>query len=170
MESLKLVETDGCCLSVMQRWLLVQFTVTRSRCIGRDEHRCRMYLVMTSTCRVSTLKDVGNLSREVMEFQQTTRGCETLKELMKMPSTSSQAKVTVILNHFQRKTLCAQLDALLHQTLPFHNVWVLAFGSPQGDSLRSIVEIYNDTRIFFAGSSYDFKYYGRFQLALQVPF
>lgn len=106
--------------------------------------------------------------REVMEFQESARGCETLPELLQMPSTSNQAKVTVILNHFQRKTLCAQLDALLQQTLPFYSVWVLAFGSPQEDTLRTIVQAYNDSRITFVGSSHDFKYYGRFQMALQV--
>ncbi|KAG0580596.1 hypothetical protein KC19_4G185500 [Ceratodon purpureus] len=108
------------------------------------------------------------LFREVMEFQQAKRGCETLDELMSMPSTGGNAKVTVILNHFQRKTLCAQLDALLEQTLPFHEVWVVAFGSPQRDTLRSIVQAYNDSRINIIESKYDYKYYGRFQLALQA--
>lgn len=108
------------------------------------------------------------MCRDVMEFQQQKRGCETLEELMSMPSTGKDAKVTVILNHFQRKTLCAQLDALLEQTLPFHEVWVMAFGSPQRDMLRAIVEAYNDTRISIVESAYDYKYYGRFQMALQV--
>ncbi|XP_024371047.1 uncharacterized protein [Physcomitrium patens] len=109
-----------------------------------------------------------SLFNEVMSFQQKSRGCETLDELMALPSSSAGAKVTVIVNHYQRKTLCAQLDALLEQTHPFHNLWVLAFGSPQQDQLRSIVETYNDSRITFVGSTYDFKYYGRFQLALQT--
>ncbi|CAM6128710.1 unnamed protein product [Calypogeia fissa] len=111
------------------------------------------------------------LYREILEHQQRTRGCETLDELMMLPSTSSgriKPKVTVVLNHFKRRTLCTQLDALLQQTLPFHNVWVLAFGSPYEMSLRRIVEAYNDSRITFVGSTYDFKYYGRFQMALQV--
>ncbi|CAK9859938.1 unnamed protein product [Sphagnum jensenii] len=108
------------------------------------------------------------LFREVMEFQQRTRGCETLDELMDLPSTSYNAKVTVVLNHFQRKTLCAQLDALLEQTVPFHNVWVVAFGSPNEAALRATVEAYNHSRISFISSSYDFKYYGRFQMALQA--
>jgi len=103
-----------------------------------------------------------------MEFQQQKRGCETLEELLELPSTGAKAKVTVILNHFQRKTLCAQLDALLEQTLPFHEVWVVAFGSPERDTLRAIVEAYNDTRINIVESKYDYRYYGRFQLALQV--
>lgn len=108
------------------------------------------------------------LFREVVEFQRAKRGCETLEELMSAPSTGGDAKVTVILNHFQRKTLCAQLDSLLEQTLPFHEVWVVVFGSPQRDSLRAIVEAYNDSRIKIVESAIDYKYYGRFQLALQV--
>lgn len=77
-------------------------------------------------------------------------------------------QITVILNHFKRKTLCSQLDALLQQSLPFHSVWVLAFGTPRENSLRRIVQTYNNSRISFVASSHDFKYYGRFQLSLQV--
>ncbi|KAJ7547628.1 hypothetical protein O6H91_08G095800 [Diphasiastrum complanatum] len=110
-----------------------------------------------------------DLFREILHFQHRTRGCETLPELMNLPSTSTnQTKITVILNHFKRKTLCAQLDSLLQQTLPFYNVWVLAFGSPLENSLRQIVNAYNHSRIHFVGSTYDFKYYGRFQMALQA--
>uniref|UniRef100_A0A803M3J0 Glycosyltransferase family protein 2 n=1 Tax=Chenopodium quinoa TaxID=63459 RepID=A0A803M3J0_CHEQI len=113
------------------------------------------------------------LYTEVLQFQSKNFGIETLRQLMAMPSKwdlkgSNKPKVTVILNHFKRKTLCAQLDSLLHQTLPFHHVWVLAFGSPNELSLRRIVQSYNDSRISFVGSNYDFKYYGRFQMALQT--
>ncbi|KAH7425782.1 hypothetical protein KP509_11G070700 [Ceratopteris richardii] len=108
---------------------------------------------------------------EIMRFQQQSRGAETLKELMALPSVWQQReahpKITVILNHFRRKTLCAQLDALKQQTIPVHKIWVLAFGSPREDRFRQIVEAYNDSRINFITSSYDFKYYGRFQMALQ---
>ena len=78
------------------------------------------------------------LIQEVMAFQQAKRGCETLEELMSMPSTGDNAKVTVILNHFQRKMLCAQLDALLEQPLPCHEVWVVEFESPQRGATRCI--------------------------------
>uniref|UniRef100_A0A6N2KRA1 Glycosyl transferase 64 domain-containing protein n=1 Tax=Salix viminalis TaxID=40686 RepID=A0A6N2KRA1_SALVM len=110
---------------------------------------------------------------EVLDFQSKSIGTETLSELMAMKSKwdlrgPSKPKVTVILNHFKRKTLCAQLDSLLHQTLPFHHVWVLSFGSPNELSLKRIVDSYNDSRISFISSSYDFKYYGRFQMALQT--
>ncbi|KAH7691156.1 Nucleotide-diphospho-sugar transferases protein [Dioscorea alata] len=110
---------------------------------------------------------------EVLEFQKRTSGTETLEELMKMKSKWSAKgpdvpKITVILNHFKRRTLCAQLDSLLNQTLPFHHVWVLSFGSPNELSLRRIVESYNSSKISFISSSYDFKYYGRFQMALQT--
>lgn len=110
---------------------------------------------------------------EVLDFQSKSTGTETLSELMAMKSKwdlrgPNKPRVTVILNHFKRKTLCAQLDSLLHQTLPFHHVWVLAFGSPNELSLKRIVNSYNDSRISFISSSYDFKYYGRFQMALQT--
>ncbi|XP_020112573.1 uncharacterized protein LOC109727091 [Ananas comosus] len=110
---------------------------------------------------------------EILEFQKRDLGAETLPELMRMKSKWSPhgpnvPKIAVILNHFKRKTLCAQLDSLLNQTLPFHQVWVLSFGSPNELSLRRIVEGYNNSRISFISSSYDFKYYGRFQMALQT--
>lgn len=113
------------------------------------------------------------LYNEVLEFQSKTIGSESLSELMVMKSKwdlkgPNRPKITVILNHFKRKTLCSQIESLLHQTLPFHHVWVLSFGSPNELSLKRIVESYNDSRISFISSSYDFKYYGRFQMALQT--
>lgn len=113
------------------------------------------------------------LYEEVLDYQSKSFGRETLTELMAMKSKwdlkgSNIPKVTVILNHFRRRTLCAQLESLLHQTLPFHHVWVLSFGSPKEAILKRIVESYNDSRISFISSSYDFKYYGRFQMALQT--
>lgn len=113
------------------------------------------------------------LYKEVLDFQSKSIGTENLAQLMAMKSKwdlkgPNRPKVTVILNHFKRKTLCAQLDTLLEQTLPFHHVWVLSFGSPNELSLKRIVDSYNDSRISFISSSYDFKYYGRFQMALQT--
>lgn len=119
------------------------------------------------------IKIKRELYNEVLDFQSMSVGTETLAQLMAMKSKwdlrgPNRPKVTVILNHFKRKTLCAQLESLLHQTLPFHHVWVLSFGSPNEMSLKRIVESYNDSRISFISSSYDFKYYGRFQMALQT--
>ncbi|XP_042511019.1 uncharacterized protein LOC122086323 [Macadamia integrifolia] len=110
---------------------------------------------------------------ELLEFQRKSFGTESLSELIAMSSKwdlrgPNIPRITVILNHFKRKTLCSQLDSLRQQTLPFHNVWVLSFGSPNELSLKRIVDSYNDSRISFIGSSYDFKYYGRFQMALQA--
>ncbi|KAK8601471.1 hypothetical protein V6N13_058822 [Hibiscus sabdariffa] len=110
---------------------------------------------------------------EILDFQSKAIGTETLAELMAMKSKwdmlgVTPPKVTVLLNHFKRKTLCSQLDSLLQQTLPFHQVWVLSFGSPNEQSLKRIIDSYNDSRISFISSSYDFKYYGRFQMALQT--
>ncbi|MBA0764048.1 hypothetical protein Gotri_013420, partial [Gossypium trilobum] len=122
---------------------------------------------------VQMIKLKRELYDEILDFQSKTIGTETLAQLMATKSKwdirgPSKPKVTVLLNHFKRKTLCAQLDSLLHQTLPFHHVWVISFGSPNEQSLKRIVETYNDSRISFISSSYDFKYYGRFQMALQT--
>ncbi|KAJ1377199.1 Nucleotide-diphospho-sugar transferase [Sesbania bispinosa] len=122
---------------------------------------------------VKMIKFKRELYDEVLDFQSKNIGTETLEELMAMKSKwdlkgPNRPKITVLLNHFKRKTLCAQLDSLLQQTLPFHHVWVLSFGSPNEVSLRRIVESYNDSRISFISSTYDFKYYGRFQMALQT--
>ncbi|KAL4190270.1 hypothetical protein AMTRI_Chr07g23880 [Amborella trichopoda] len=112
------------------------------------------------------------LYNEVLEFQKKSFGAETLSELRAMDSQwkslKKTPKITVILNHFKRKTLCSQLDSLLHQTVPFHSIWVLAFGSPNSLSLKRIVESYNNSKISFISSTHDFKYYGRFQMALQT--
>lgn len=126
----------------------------------------------------STDKLMIRLKRElyddVLAFQRRAFSPETLPELLRMRSrwssaaAASKPRVTVILNHFKRRTLCAQLDTLRAQTLPFHRVWVLAFGSPNEPALRRIVGSYNDSRISFVSSGYDFKYYGRFQMALQA--
>ncbi|XP_077227844.1 uncharacterized protein LOC143860884 [Tasmannia lanceolata] len=122
---------------------------------------------------VQMIKYKRELYNEVLEFQRKSFGTETLSELMHMSSKWDShgpniPKITVILNHFKRKTLCSQLDSLLHQTIPFHNIWVLSFGSPNELSLKRIVDSYNNSRISFISSSYDFKYYGRFQMALQT--
>jgi hypothetical protein len=61
-----------------------------------------------------------------------------LDELMRFPSAWNSSvktpKITMILNHFKRKTICAQLESLMHQNTPFHKIWVLAFGSPNENS------------------------------------
>ncbi|CAN0898871.1 hypothetical protein LINGRAHAP2_LOCUS19946 [Linum grandiflorum] len=136
------------------------------------EHEKIDFLQKKST-DAQMIKLKRELYDEVLGFQSKSVGTETLVQLMTMKSrwdikNPIKPKVTVILNHFKRKTLCAQLDSLLHQTLPFHHVWVLAFGSPNELSLKRIVDSYNDSRISFVSSTYDFKYYGRFQMALQT--
>ncbi|URE16726.1 hypothetical protein MUK42_35001 [Musa troglodytarum] len=60
---------------------------------------------------------------EVLAFQKANSGTESLAELTRMKSKWSRGgpnipKITVILNHFKRKTLCAQLDSI-GRILPF---------------------------------------------------
>ncbi|KAL3530555.1 hypothetical protein ACH5RR_009877 [Cinchona calisaya] len=151
--------------------------------VGRKQQQAKLMRAQKSTAASPKLKKSNDavvtkfkreLYQEVLDFQSKSVGTETLSELMKMDSKldlrgpKHNPKITVLLNHFKRKTLSSQLDSLLQQTLPFHHIWVLSFGSPNEISLRRIVESYNNSRISFISSSYDFKYYGRFQMALQT--
>ncbi|KAJ8651155.1 hypothetical protein MRB53_004178 [Persea americana] len=52
---------------------------------------------------------------------------------------------------------------LYDQTVPFHSIWVLAFSSPNEHSLKRIVGSYNNSKISFISSSYDFKYYDEYK-------
>lgn len=148
----------------------IQFQTTTPSLVCENE---KIDFMQKKSNDVQMIKLKRELYEEVLDFQNKTIGTETLQELMSMKSkwdlkNPNKPKITVLLNHFKRKTLCAQLDSLLQQTLPFHHAWVLSFGSPNEASLKRIVESYNDTRISFISSSYDFKYYGRFQMALQT--
>ncbi|CAM9159797.1 unnamed protein product [Scytosiphon promiscuus] len=107
----------------------------------------------------------------------------TLPQLLSMPSsfdpsaTGMFSDTTIILNHWTRTTLEEQLDAILRQTVrPAGGVWVCAFNSPREAEYRRVVERYRSKfsgkrgsgGLFFVASSFNFKYYGRFQLALQA--
>lgn len=68
-----------------------------------------------------------------------------------------------------------QLDAILRQTVrPAGGVWVCAFDSPREAEYRTVVNKYRAKfqgeggGLFFVASSFNFKYYGRFQMALQA--
>lgn len=80
----------------------------------------------------------------------------------------------IILFCFYRTTLADQLDSILRQTVaPIGGVWVCLFHSPRELEYRAIVESYRERfkpfgGLFFTASTFNFKYYGRFQLALQA--
>ena len=103
----------------------------------------------------------------------------TLKELLAAPSAAIgtakpgsgiNAPVTVILNHFRRHTLCRQIESLQAQSSgPPAHIWVCLFSSPMAADARHAVLAYNDSRISVFESPYNFKYFGRFQLALAAP-
>uniref|UniRef100_A0A0D3FBT6 Uncharacterized protein n=1 Tax=Oryza barthii TaxID=65489 RepID=A0A0D3FBT6_9ORYZ len=142
---------------------------------GRAAARHSSRLVAALTCLQLAFAIYATFLLYYMSPARRSFGAETLPELLRMRSrwsaaaaaAGNQPRVTVILNHFKRRTLCAQLDTLRRQTVPFHRAWVLAFGSPNEAALRRIVGSYNDSRISFVSSGHDFKYYGRFQMALQ---
>eukprot|EP00904_Undaria_pinnatifida_P009506 jgi/Undpi1/5686/HiC_scaffold_2.g00960.m1 len=102
----------------------------------------------------------------------------TLNQLMEMPSSFEPSEgvsdTTIILNQWKRTTLQEQLNAILAQTVkPAGGVWVCLFDSPREREYRAVVELYGDKfkgygGLFFISSTFNFKYYGRFQLALQA--
>ena len=114
-------------------------------------------------------------ARQALYRKRTSRAQPSLEELLATPSTfkvpqrGETASVTVILNHFKRRTLCRQLDALLAQSAPPAHIWVCLFSSPMTASARAAALAYNDSRIAIFASDHNFKYFGRFQLALAAP-
>ena len=80
--------------------------------------------------------------------------------------------VTVILNVYKRTSLQSQIYAILNQTRRPLELWVCIFASPQNRSMLEIVErakkLQSGVTLHSIVSSYNFKYFGRFQLAMQV--
>jgi hypothetical protein len=84
-------------------------------------------------------------------------------------------EVTVVFNEFRRRfTLKRRIDAILQQEhVVVRHVWVCMFHEPdQADVERLLDEFrrrHPSTAFHYVLSTYDFKYYGRFQVALQAP-
>ena len=99
----------------------------------------------------------------------------TLRELLAAPSSyagptpGAYAPVTVILNHYKRHTICRQIEALQRQSAPPQHIWLCLFASPMARAARAAALAYNDSRIAVFEGEHNFKYFGRFQLALAVP-
>lgn len=113
-------------------------------------------------------------ARQAAYRRRVSRGAPTLQQLLSAPLLSGQepspsASVTVILNHWMRHTLCRQLDSLLSQTVPVAHIWICFFASPMTAAARKAALAYNDSRIAIFESEHNFKYFGRFQLALGAP-
>jgi hypothetical protein len=98
----------------------------------------------------------------------------SLKEILDVNAAYSGAPVadvTVILNHFKRDSLHLILAALTSGTVKPQEVWVCIFASPLEAHFRAVVEQFRLSgalggRIHIIRSDYNFKFYGRFQLAL----
>jgi hypothetical protein len=114
-------------------------------------------------------------ARQAAYRRRVSRGAPTLQQLLSAPLLSGRqepspyASVTVILNHWMRHTLCRQLDSLLFQTMPVAHIWICFFASPMTAAARKAALAYNDSRIAIFESEHNFKYFGRFQLALGAP-
>ena len=81
--------------------------------------------------------------------------------------------VTVVLNVFQRvENLGKQLASFAASTLKPTEIWVCMFASPKTQAFTQVIEIfkmkYPAIHVHAIVSSYNFKYFGRFQLAMQA--
>ena len=114
-------------------------------------------------------------ARQAVFRERVPRDQPTLKQLLAADSEFNEgaftglASVTAILNHWKRRTLCRQLDALRAQTVPLAHIWICLFASPMAASARMAALAYNDSRVAVFESDSNLKYYGRFQLALSAP-
>lgn len=91
-------------------------------------------------------------------------------ELLRLSSSwhRSNTTVTVVLNHFSRDTICQQLRAVFSMTVRVTEVWVCLFNSPNRSAIEDAVRGFSEPRIRIISAEFDFRYYGRFQLALQA--
>ncbi|CAM9789143.1 unnamed protein product, partial [Laminaria digitata] len=108
----------------------------------------------------------------------------SLDEMMSLPSSNERwaqdgqngglpgaPKVTVILNLFKREVLTEQLDSLFEQTTASHisEVWVCVFSAPAQDYALRVVKESKYRNVRLVVSDFNFKFYGRFQMALTAP-
>ena len=120
------------------------------------------------------MKPLQRQARQAVFRQHVPHENPTLKDLLAAESTNDPARantvsVTAILNHWQRRTLCQQLDSLRAQSVALTHIWVCLFASPMASSARSAALAYNDSRIAVFETATNLKYFGRFQLALSAP-
>lgn len=96
--------------------------------------------------------------------------CPEWAELRDMLANSCKARSTDIigvLNVWKRPSLLRrQIEGLLAQTAVPKEIWVCAFGVDDPGVYEGTVREFCDPNIHFIGSTKNFKYHGRFQLAL----
>ncbi|KAG8470618.1 hypothetical protein KFE25_009039 [Diacronema lutheri] len=143
-----------------------------------DGEACARAVVSDSQLSDADMKPAQLRAHRLAEFETWARPEQpTLRELMQLPSSfalphdGANVSVTVVLNHFKRKTLCAQIEALLAQTAVPSHIWLVLFGSPIARTLERVARSYNDSRtsISVVESALNLKYYGRMQVALRAP-
>jgi hypothetical protein len=104
-----------------------------------------------------------------------SRDSPNLSQLLALPSKFDpfrSSNTTVILNHWKRDSLRTQLQALAEMSVLPEQIWVCMFNSPQQQQYLQIIEeaqaLFPPNTLHPITSPVNFKYYGRFQLALQA--
>ena len=89
-----------------------------------------------------------------------------LRNIIK-PKLIQIVEVTVILNVYKRINIFeTQLQAVINQTIKPKEIWVCIFASPYEKDFLAILTKYPQVKVI--RSDINFKFYGRFQLALQA--
>ena len=86
-------------------------------------------------------------------------------------TTLQKHDVTVILNLYKRVSIFEkQLKCILNQTMQPKEIWICIFASPFLDKFKDIIDKYKkeNDHIKLISSDINFKFYGRFQMALQA--
>ena len=138
------------------------------RQIQRDPHKTELCSKPEKMPKQEKMALPRRLERQRFFRESVDATQPTLKELLALDSQFNPAlhTVTAILNHWSRTTICRQLDALRAQTAPPTHIWVCLFNSPRAEGIAEAVAAYNDSRVSLITGEHNFKYFGRFQLAL----
>ena len=150
---------------VVLAMLFLVFTLLRQ---ARDPHKTELCSKPEKMPKQEKMALPRRLERQRFFRESVDSTQPTLKELLALDSQFNPAlhTVTAILNHWSRTTICRQLDALRAQTAPPTHIWVCLFNSPRAEGIAEAVAAYNDSRVSLITGEHNFKYFGRFQLAL----
>lgn len=124
------------------------------------------------------IRDREESRRRKVLYERYPKKGKRLREILALPSAFRAeyfrahphrlAPVTVVLNFYKRESLCVQLEAIMGQSVQPAEIWVVLFASPLEKRYRKVIAAYHDPRISVVSATYDFKFYGRFQLALEA--
>jgi hypothetical protein len=160
------------------------YEVTTQKCTAPPTPpKCPTVVSPITTSETLDLKSVTPYAtiRQQMEQLAQPKPYRTMKELLDLPSTfrvgSPDFGVTAVVSMYKRKGHVERwLNTLVEQTHPPKEIWFVFFASPLAEDLRAEIlaarKAYLDKGgqipILLVQGEVQYKYWGRFQLAMQV--